>query len=156
MKRLLLLCLLIGLVISLPIISSGQKTIKIDCNIPAYLPDQTWSIDTISRKGRFEYTPQTAKLINLTEKRSLIKTAILADRMKHDACPAQLLDYLLAHQDIIPVEWQSKTIIFTGTLYHDSTGLECYRTMYYDGSTWDWNRTYPTDSCDNCATIVTN
>lgn len=156
MKKSGLLCLLIGLAISLPIIVNGQKTVKIDCNVSAYLPGDTWSVPDPQKAGIFEFNPATVKIVDLSGPQSKVKMELIAERIKNSACPVNVLDYLLAHQELIPVEWQGKTIIFTGTLYHDPTGYKCYRTMVFWNGSWDWNRSYPEDYCANCASIIAN
>lgn len=156
MKKFILSCLLIGLALSLPIIVNGQKTVKIDCNASAYLPGDTWSVPNPQKAGIFEFNPATVKLVDLSGPQNKVKTELIAERIKNSACHVNVLDYLLAHQELIPVEWQGKTIIFTGTLYNDSSGLPCYRTMVYWNGSWDWNRSYPGDYYENCASIIAN
>jgi len=52
---------------------------------------------------------------------------------------ANVLDYLLAHQEIIPEEWRSKIILFMGTTYFDFDGNPCVRCLFYSDSKWSWH-----------------
>ena len=49
---------------------------------------------------------------------------------------ANLLDYLLAHPELIPEEWKDKVVCFWGTIYRDSDGYFCVRCLYWDGESW--------------------
>jgi hypothetical protein len=61
---------------------------------------------------------------------------------------ANLLDYLLAHPNLIPEEWKkdqngrTRYIFFWGTIYRDSVGSLCARFLYWLGGKWqssnDW------------------
>lgn len=51
---------------------------------------------------------------------------------------ANLLDYFLEHQDLIPKDWKGKNIFFWGTIYRNSNGNLCCRYLSWDGSKWDW------------------
>jgi len=156
MKRLWLLCLLIGLALSMPIIVSGQKIAKIDCNSPAYLPDPSWKVLDDSQAGTFIFNQATVRLITLTSPRSQEKGEIFGEKMKLSPCHANVLDYLLAHQELIPESWRDKIIIFTGTVYGDPAGNRLFRTMIYWNGSWDWSRCYFEELYENCAAIVAN
>ncbi len=51
---------------------------------------------------------------------------------------ARVLDYLLAHQEIIPKEWKEMHIPFLGTIYLDNFGFSCVRFLCWIGHGWDW------------------
>ncbi|MEI7620668.1 MAG: hypothetical protein WCJ57_03830 [Candidatus Falkowbacteria bacterium] len=51
---------------------------------------------------------------------------------------ANVLDYLLAHPDLIPEEWKNKNVFFWGTIYRNSLGHLCVRYLDWDGSSWHW------------------
>lgn len=157
MKKLLLFCLLIGLALSMPIIVYGQKVIKIDCDSPAFVPDPSWKVDESTQKaGTFIFNPATVKLVTLAGPRSEVKGQVFGEKMKLSPCSAHVLDYLLAHQELIPESWKDKTIVFTGTVYRDPSGNKLYRTMIYWDGLFSWSRCYFDEVYENCAAIVAN
>lgn len=52
---------------------------------------------------------------------------------------ANVLDYLLAHPELIPEEWRGKCVFFWGTIYRDSYGRLCVRSLYWGGGSWSWD-----------------
>lgn len=52
---------------------------------------------------------------------------------------ANVLDYLLEHQELIPEEWKSESIFFWGTIYCDLHNNPCVRYLYWLGSKWYWS-----------------
>jgi hypothetical protein len=57
---------------------------------------------------------------------------------------ANVLDYLLAHTGSIPEEWKqdeqgrTRYIFFWGTIYRDSDGDPCVRSLYWCDGRWQW------------------
>lgn len=52
---------------------------------------------------------------------------------------ANVLDYLLAHPELIPESWRGKSVFFWGTIYR-ILGGECYvRYLFWDGLKWSWD-----------------
>ncbi|MEK9152683.1 MAG: hypothetical protein AAB692_04930 [Patescibacteria group bacterium] len=49
---------------------------------------------------------------------------------------ANVLDYLLAHQELIPDECRGKYIPFWGTIYRDADGDLCVRYLRWGGDRW--------------------
>ena len=54
-----------------------------------------------------------------------------------DVLNANVLDYLLAHPELIPEEWKGKLIFFWGTIYRDSDGRLYVRYLRWGGSRWN-------------------
>lgn len=58
---------------------------------------------------------------------------------------ANVLDYLLAHPELIPEAWKEKTngnttyIFFWGTVYRDSDGSLCVRCLSWHDGGWRWD-----------------
>jgi len=58
---------------------------------------------------------------------------------------ANVLDYLLAHPDLIPDSWkvdsEGRTVLlfFWGTVYRRSDGVLCVRDLCWNGSRWGWS-----------------
>lgn len=55
---------------------------------------------------------------------------------------ANVLDYLLKHQDLIPRSWRGKRVYFWGTIYRDGGDYLCVRYMYWAGSCHRWYQSY--------------
>jgi len=51
---------------------------------------------------------------------------------------ACVLDYLLAHPELIPEEWKGKTVLFWGTIYHDLHDNLVVRYLYWEDNGWCW------------------
>ncbi len=49
---------------------------------------------------------------------------------------ANVLDYLLVHQELIPDNWKDKAVYFWGTIYRDSGGEFCVRCLYRRDYRW--------------------
>ncbi|MEK7646965.1 MAG: hypothetical protein AAB378_01150 [Patescibacteria group bacterium] len=49
---------------------------------------------------------------------------------------ANVLDYLLAHQELIPESWKDKAVFFFGTVYRDLDGGLYVRYLVWDGKQW--------------------
>jgi hypothetical protein len=69
---------------------------------------------------------------------------------------ANVLDYLLAHPELIPEEWKGKYIFFWGTIYRDSGGDLSVRYLYWSGSEWNWDYNWLDDdfNSDNPAALA--
>lgn len=52
--------------------------------------------------------------------------------------PAHVLDYLLAHPELIPESWKGKAIFFWGTIYRNADGDLYVRFLYWFGDRWAW------------------
>jgi hypothetical protein len=52
---------------------------------------------------------------------------------------ANVLDYLLAHTELIPEEWKGKYVFFWGTIYLYSGGRLYVRCLYWRGDRWNWD-----------------
>jgi hypothetical protein len=50
---------------------------------------------------------------------------------------ANVLDYLLAHPELIPENWKGKHVFFWGTIY-SYYGHALVRYLYWHGSAWKW------------------
>lgn len=125
----------------------------IDCSVDPFIPDG-WRVEcqlTLSGKlnltrvgddlfldGRrivLHLSPNQVegKFVNGYKLR--MELAALPNRL----LPAHLLDYLLAHPELIPESWKDKAICFWGTIYRGSDGLLNVRYLHWDGGGWDWS-----------------
>ncbi len=91
--------------------------------------------------GQFEFDP-TKIVLRLDEGQKdgrIIKGHELRKKLANQPVfNANLLDFLLAHPNLIPEEWKGKAIFFWGTIYRDSNGDLCVRYLVWHGSEWDW------------------
>lgn len=62
---------------------------------------------------------------------------------------ANVLDYLLAHPELIPEEWKGKMVFFWGTIYRVSDGCLCVRYLFCVGDRWDWDCRWLDDDWDS-------
>jgi len=53
---------------------------------------------------------------------------------------ANVLDYLLAHPELIPESWKGKSVFFWGTIYRGASGKLGVRYLFWhDDGRWLWN-----------------
>jgi len=122
----------------------GQAEIKmiehlIDCDAAPFIPSG-WSVDEHKKRGLLKFNQ--AKII-LHQSRKQKKGSIGGHELRKEleklpTMNANVLDYLLAHPELIPESWKGKAIFFWGTIYRDSDGSLCVRYLYWYGSEWIW------------------
>ena len=116
-------------------------TIKhvIDLDADPFVPDG-FSVEEHQKGGSFEWNPDEVKRF-LTKVQEEVGYIVGNDlRKEHEGknpYNANLLDYLLAHPDLIPEDWKGKLLYFLGTIYRDS-GLLGVRCLSWDGGEWNW------------------
>lgn len=111
----------------------------IDCDDDPFIPDD-WSVEEHKKGGMFKFNPEKISLY-LSEKQK--KGSIGGHDLRKEladkpAMNANVLDYLLAHPELIPEEWKEKYIFFWGTIYRDSYGYLYVRCLGWNGSFWNW------------------
>ena len=123
----------------------------IDCDAAPFVPDG-WKVGPENQlsgavRGQLVWDPAKVQLF-------------LSDRQKsgtisgHDLCKeltdkpvlnANVLDYLLAHTELIPEEWKqdeqgrTRYIFFWGTIYRGPGGYLCVRCLDWCGGRWQWD-----------------
>jgi len=113
----------------------------IDCDADPFIPEG-WSVGEHRKGGKFLWSPSSINLF-------------LADGQKNDKCiggddlrailknkkvlNANVLDFLLAHPQIIPEAWKGKNVFFWGTIYRVRDGGFYVRVLCWGGSRWYWN-----------------
>lgn len=92
--------------------------------------------------GQFEWDPVRVALYLSAEQQQggAIRGYKLRDELRgKPAYNANLLDYLLAHQELIPEYWMGKKVFFWGTTYNSSNGRITYvRFLGWDDG-WYWH-----------------
>ena len=111
----------------------------IDCNSTPFIPEG-WSLEEHKKGGFFKFDPAKISLYRSRKQkngrisgRDLRKE--LADKSTMNA---NVLDYLLAYPEIIPIKWKDKYVFFWGTIYRDSAGNLCVRYLRWSGFDWRW------------------
>ncbi len=135
----------------------------IDLDADPFVP-KGWEVESHNKGGQFEWSPdkvrlhlspnqQNGKIINGYKLREELATEPLFN--------ANMLDYLLAHPELIPEEWKGKAIFFWGTIYRSSGGSLYVRHLYWDGGYWSWYYDWLDDCFDSddpaaCSQVSSN
>lgn len=132
-----------------------QKKWVIDTDAPPKIPYSSWTVESHKGVGKIEWNPDKFKLY-LSEKQkngNWIKGFDLQKELEAQTpMNANVLDFLLEHQDLIPEDWKSQYVYFHGTVYRSSGGNLCVRCWYWrdgklvSGYRWlghYWGEQYP-------------
>jgi len=120
------------------------KVVKhvINCDADPFIPDG-WDVKSHKKGGELEWDPQRIKL-HLDEGQKDGRVIVGSDLRKKLAdqptLNANVLDYLLAHPELIPESWKDEHTPFWGTIYYDSVGNVVVRYLYWSDLGWDWGR----------------
>lgn len=111
----------------------------IDCDADPYIPEG-WKKEEHHKGGQLEWNPAKIQLyLSEKQKGRYIKGYKLRKELaEKPVLNANVLDYLLAHSELIPEEWKGKFIFFWGTIYRDSDGGLVVRCLSWDGGEWSW------------------
>jgi hypothetical protein len=111
----------------------------IDCDANPFTPEG-WKVESHKKGGQLKFDP--AKLFLYLSKKQKKGTINGNDLRKELAnqpvMNANVLDFLLAHPELIPEEWKGKYIFFWGTIYRDANGSVYVRCLGWNGSKWFW------------------
>lgn len=116
----------------------------INCDVQPFTPSG-WSVEKHTPGGQWPWDP--SKIILYLSKKQKKSGTIEGNKLRQEleklegmlTLNANVLDYLLAHPEIIPEEWKGKAVFFWGTIYRHSDGYLIVRCLYWDGSQWDWD-----------------
>lgn len=112
----------------------------IDLDADPFLPND-WKVVEHIKGGQFEFDPGKIRL-HLDEAQQnggVIVGNKLRKKLKGTTVfNANLLDFYLAHPNLIPEDWKGRTVFFWGTIYRNSVGLLSVRYLYWRGGRWDW------------------
>jgi hypothetical protein len=113
----------------------------IDCDSDPFVPDG-WIVEKHIKGGQFEFNPFRIELY-LDEGQENGGRVVGNELRKlltgKPVLNVNVLDYLLAHTELIPEEWKGKYIFFWGTIYRDSDGNLFVRYLFWRGDRWHWN-----------------
>lgn len=131
----------------------------VDCDADPFVPGG-WKVEKHKKCGQLnlsEVTPalylskdqQNGKVIEGNKIRKELATKVVLN--------ANVLDYYLAHPELIPEEWKGKVVFFWNTIYRRSDGNLCVRYLCRRGGQWDWSHHwlgYGWDSHDPAAVLA--
>lgn len=122
----------------------------IDCDVAPFIPDG-WTVEEHKLGGQYKFSQDNISLY-LSAKQN--KGSIEGNKLRKELADkpvlnANVLDYLLAHPEVIPEEWKGKYLFFWGTIYRNSRGDLCVRYLYWYGSQWYWLYRWLDDDFDS-------
>ena len=111
----------------------------IDCDVAPFVPDG-WKVEEHQKGGQLSFNaPQIELHLPVAQKNGTIEGNKLRKELAgKPVLNANVLDYLLAHPELIPEDWKGKYVFFWGTVYRDSDGNLCVRFLYWIVGRWSW------------------
>lgn len=112
----------------------------IDCDAKPFMPNG-WTVDKHWETGQLEWNPSKIELYlsrNQQSGKVIEGNKLRKELASQQVLNANVLDYLLAHTDLIPEEWKGKYVFFWGTIYRSADDKLCVRCLYWDGGQWYW------------------
>lgn len=114
----------------------------IDCDASPYTPNG-WKFKDHQKGGQLKFDASQIELYFSTAQKNR-RSSSDGSKLKKELAStsvlnANVLDYLLAHTELIPEDWKDKDIFFWGTTYRDSDGNQCVRCLSWNGVKWFWS-----------------
>lgn len=111
----------------------------IDSDSAPFVPNG-WTVEEHKKGGFFKFDPAKISLyLSKKQKKGIIGGHDLRKELANKlVMNANVLDYLLAHPELIPEKWKGKYIFFWGTIYRNSGGNLRVRCLCWYGSEWFW------------------
>jgi len=117
-----------------------------------------WTVEEHTKGGQFEFDPKQVALHldKAQQDGGVIVGKKLRQKLKGKRVyNANLLDFLLAHPELIPEEWKGKFIFFWGTIYRYSFGSPYVRYLCWYGDGWNWSDYWLGNNFDDdCPAVV--
>lgn len=113
----------------------------IDCDQDPFCPSG-WKVESHQKSGRFTWDPTKVELHlspNQQDGKVITGTKLQKELSGMPVLNANILDYLLAHPELIPEDWKGKYVNFWGTIYRDSDGDLSVRYLFWNDGQWDWD-----------------
>jgi hypothetical protein len=119
----------------------------IDCDVTPFLPKDWLEVMTHQKNGQFKWIASEICLCysKLQKTEGILGTKLRQKLAKKPIMNANVLDYLLANQHLIPDRWKEETngntisVFFWGTIYRDWEGELCVRCLRWRNAAWHWN-----------------
>lgn len=111
----------------------------IDCDAAPFIPEG-WAVEEHLQGGQFSFSVDKVNLyLSKKQKKTSVVGNDLWEELKDKAVlNANVLDYLLAHPELMPDSWKGKAVFFWGTIYRGAHGRLDVRYLYWDGRQWRW------------------
>jgi len=113
----------------------------IDCDADPFLPQGWRGVENHKKGGQFKLDLSKIKLHlspNQMDSKCIEGNKLRKELASEPVLNANVLDYLLAHPELIPEEWKGKYVFFWGTIYRNSNGSLCVRFLFWDDGAWRW------------------
>lgn len=113
----------------------------VDLDADPFLPSG-WEVVEHIKGGQFEFDP--SKVALYLDKEQQDGAVIVGNKLRKKlkgkpVFNANLLDFYLAHPNLIPEEWKGKAVFFWNTIYRHSDGFLYVRYLIWLDGRWAWN-----------------
>ena len=139
-----MLCERKGFLTSIHEVLLGRAEIKqmehlVDLESAPFIPED-WKVESHTKGGKVQFNPNMVDLyLSDEQKKGSIQCNDLRKKLEtKNPYNANLLDFYLAHPELIPESWKGKYVFFWGTIYRNAGGFLYVRYLYWDGDRWDW------------------
>jgi len=134
-----------------------RRELVIDLGADPFIPEG-WEKVQHQSEGLWTWNPEEVELFISPEQTKggriqghKLRKLLVGKRVLN----ANVLDYLLEHQELIPESWKGGYTFFFGTIYRGLDGKLCVRCIFEGGSKWDWNSVWIEGSfCSNFPVAV--
>ena len=113
----------------------------VDLDADPMVPND-WTVEEHINGGQFEFDSKRV-ILHLDEGQQdggvVVGNELRKKLEGKNVYNANLLDFLLAHTDLIPEEWKGKTVFFWGTIYRRLDGYLYVRCLCWNDGRWRWN-----------------
>lgn len=111
----------------------------INCDADPFVPSGLAGVESHQKSGQFVFDPSKIDLY-LSKKQKIGKVIkgdeLLKELANKPVLNANVLDYLLAHPELIPESWKGKAVFFWGTIYRGSFGFLFVRCLCFRDGEW--------------------
>lgn len=121
----------------------------IDCNAQPFIP-KGWRVEMHIPSGMWEWNQNIPFYLSEEQKKGKNDNNFSCStgndlRKELENKPvlnANVLDYLLKHQELIPESWKNQSTFFWGTIYCYTNGYLCVRCLDWVANQWCWGYRY--------------
>jgi len=135
----------------------------VDCDAKPFVPNG-WKVEEHKKGGQLTLDMSKVRLHlspNQMDGKRIEGNKLRKELATEPVLNVNVLDYLLAHPDLIPEDWKkdergnTRYIFFWGTMYRYSSGHLFVRFLCWGGGAWYWNHGWLDDDWfGNCPSAV--